>query len=87
MPVPEFSTEFTRLYHKSIEVITQKLHVYFQSTEINNDNILKGVIKQHSKGIRERNEDFKKYKANGRSQKCLDDKNRQFVSTVETADK
>jgi len=67
----------------------QKLHVYFQSTEINNDNSLKGVNKQHSKGIRTGNEDFKKYvyKANDQSQKCLSDRNRQFVSTIENADK
>jgi len=48
---------------------------------------LKGFNKQHLNGIREGREDFKKYKANDRSQKCLNDKNRQFVSNVETADK
>jgi len=65
---------FTLIYHKNKDVITQKLHLYFQSTEIKNDNVLKRVNKQHYKGIRKGEENFKKYKENDRSQKCLNDK-------------
>jgi hypothetical protein len=78
---------FTRLYRDARSTKQRKIHVYFQNTEINNDNILKEFNKQHSEGIHEGIEYFKKYKAKGRSQKCLNDKNRQFVPTVETADK
>ena len=65
----------------------QKLHVQFQSTDINNDNILKGFNKQHFKGIHKGNEYFKKYKSKDWSHKCFNDKNTQFVPTIDTADK
>jgi hypothetical protein len=75
---------FARLYRdpRSTKQTKKKTRVYFQSTEIKNDNIYHtGFNKQHSKGIHEGNEYFKKYKMKDRSRKCLNDKNRQFILT------